>query len=140
MEHSNSLKNIFENVCKEITDFRGHIFWNDYKYIQHYLLSKSLPEDHAIAYAPFSQNYVLVPSVEFQSMHTMHLICHASASTADNPQLTREAVVIVSDDMELSTSAVYNFTLKLLSCMRDNPEKVSLPRVLHRITDNCGFE
>lgn len=100
-------------------------------------------------YTHFSQNYALKANNEIQTahyvkhqvtLHTMYLIRHAKSSTQQNPQLTREAVAIISDDLKHSVSAVYTFTMKLLSYMRDNPEKVALPKVLHRITDNCAFE
>jgi len=74
------------------------------------------------------------------TLHTMYLVRHAKGSTKDNPKLTRESLAIISDDLKHSASAVYVFSMKLLAYVRDNTEHVGLPTVVHRITDNCGFE
>jgi len=74
------------------------------------------------------------------TLHPFFLIRHNENSTIEYPQLTKEAIVIISDDLKHDTQSIYNFTQKLLSFMKQNPEKVGLPTVLHRITDNCGFE
>lgn len=149
VEHNSSLRDLFKDVTSGMKEFKGHIFRNDYQYFQHQNIAKHLPQSHAIVYADFSQNYALCPNDEIQAVHyvkkqvtihTMHLIRHSKNSSDENPQLTKEAVVMISDDLKHSSASVYNFTLKLLGYMRDNPEKVGLPTVLHRITDNSGFE
>ena len=68
---------------------------------QHQELQKSLPEDHAIVYADFSQNYALLTNDEIQAahyskpqvtIHTMYLVRHSRHSTAETPVLTKEAI------------------------------------------------
>ena len=97
----------------------------------------------------FPENYTLKPNDEIQAvhfsqtqvtLHPMYLICHSEDSTMENPKLTKEAIIMISDDLNHGADAVYNFTMKLFHHMQSHPEKVGLPKVLHRITDNCSSE
>ena len=112
-------------------------------------MAENLPEDQAIFHANFSQNHALIKNDEIQAshyvknqiiLHTMYLIRNAVTSTPRKPQLTRKSIAITSDDLKHNTTAVYNFTLKLIGYMKNNPQKVELPRILHRITDMQGVK
>ena len=90
--HTDCLKNIFGGICSEQNTFIEHIFRNDYQYRQHQNMAKSLPENHAIVYADFSQNYALEANDEIQTthyvkrqvtLHTMYLIRHSKNSTPE---------------------------------------------------------
>jgi len=149
VDQTRSLSDVVSKIYSALPDLKSHLFRNDYQYYQHQQLQQNLPQDHAIVYADFSQNYALLVNDEIQAahytkaqvtIHTMYLIRHAQDSTQEKPILTREGIVIVSDDLKHNTAAVFNFMFKLFSYMANNPEKVGLPKVLHRITDNCGFE
>ena len=149
VEHKETMQSIFKQMCEDMNDMKGHIFRNDYQYFQHNQILDNLPLDHAVVYGDFSQNYAMTPNDEIEAahygcpqatLHTWYLIRHARTSTLEAPQLTKEAVVMISDDLKHDTTAVYNFTLKLLWYMDSHPEKINRPTVLHRITDNCGFE
>lgn len=149
VDHTKSLETVFTEINEGMKDLKGHLFRNDYQYSAHQSLIKSLPLDQAVVFGDFSQNYALAPNDEIESahyntpqvtIHTWYLLRHTSTSTLQSPQLTKESIVMISDDLKHDTSAVFNFTKKLLAYMRNNPQRVGLPRILHRITDNCGFE
>ena len=104
------------------------MFRNEYQYHQHQKMAANLPQDQAILYADFSQNYALASNDEIinvhyvtkqVTVHTMYLIRHAANSTPKNPTLTREAIIMISDELKHSVSIVYSFTLKLLAYMRE---------------------
>ena len=130
-------------------DFKEHLFRSDYQYQMHSSMKSCLPMDQAIVYVDFAQNYCLAPNDEIQSahyvqkqvtIHTMFLMRHTADSTQENPKLTRESIACISDILKHATTSVHAFTTKLLRYMKNNPQKVGLPTVLHRITDNCAFE
>ena len=149
VDHKETVAKIFDKVADKLPMMIRHVFRNDFQHQQHHLLQQSLPENHVILYGDFSQNYALITNDEIESahygtpqatLHTWYLIRHASASTPQQPQLTKEAVAMISDNLKHDTHAVFNFTKKIIHYMQNNPEKVGLPAMIHRITDNCGFE
>lgn len=149
VDHKEDFPTVYNRVCEEMKDIKGHLFRNDFQYYQHQQLIQNLPLDHAVAYGDFSQNYLLAPNDEIEAAHyatpqvTIHpwyLLRHAVDSTLELPKIKKEAIVIVSNYLKHDVNSVYNFTLKLLAHMEKYPEKVALPAVVHRITDNCGFE
>ena len=90
VEHCTALKDIISELNKDIVEFKQHMFCNEYQYHQHQKMATNLPQDQAILYADFSQNYALASNDEIinvhyvtkqVTVHTVYLIRHAANST-----------------------------------------------------------
>ena len=123
IDHWDTLANIIRELDDGILEMKRHMFTNDFQYFQHQHLIKNLPLDQAVAYGDFAQNYLLAPNDEIESahyctpqvtLHTWYLVRHSESSTLESPQLTKESIVMVSDDLKHDTNAVYNFTKSCL--------------------------
>ena len=148
VQKKESIQEIAAKVAESLEAFSGHLFRANYQHRVMSDLTKDLPIDHAVTVMDFSENIALEPQDAIESAHwtvkqvtlfPMYVVRHAKESTVDNPVLRKESLVVISDELIHCSEAVYVFTEKLLTHIRNDPGPCPV-KVLHRFSDNCAAQ
>ena len=139
---------LIQEITTTMTTHIGHIFRAYYQYQMQTKMAKELPLDHCMVTMDFAENYSVQMQDEIESAHwtqkqitirPMFIVRHAPESTPDKPVTMKESLIILTDNLNHNTHAVYVFTNQLLKHIRNNPGPCDM-KVLRRWTDNCAVQ
>ena len=141
------IKELVQELANDMKSHTSHIFRSNYQHSVESDRMENLPLTHCVAVMEFSENYALQSQDEIESAHwaqrqiTLHpifIVRHAEHSTEEKPVIIKESLVIISNHLAHNASAVYLFTNKLLTYLRNNTgQRID---VLHRWSDNCAVQ
>lgn len=147
VEKKERTEEVVKNIEEAIESYTGHIFRAKFQNRTQASLIATLPIDHCLVVMDYSENMTLQPQDEIESAHftqkqitlfPIYIVRHSSESTNENPVLSKESLVILSDHQVHNASAVYIFTNQLLIYLRNSPGPSV--KVIHRFSDNCATQ
>ena len=143
------LPELLQSMETSMEEHTSHMFRADYQHTQESkLMSESLPLHHCAVVMDFSQNISLEAQDEIESAHwtqthvTLHpvfIVRHDQNSTEQEPILLKESLIMLSDCLKHDARAVYTYTSKVLTHLKNNPGPCQI-EVLHRFSDNCAVQ
>ena len=148
VEKRGNIRELVDEVANCLETFSGHLFRADYQHKVYSELTSNLPVDQAVVVMDFAENIALEQQDQIESAHwtvqqvTLHpifLVRHAAESTEENPVITKESLIILSNDLTHSSDTVYVYTEQLLLHIKNNPGPCPI-KVLHRFSDNCAAQ
>ncbi|CAG2233033.1 unnamed protein product [Mytilus edulis] len=147
VEKKERTEEVVKNIEEAMESYTGHIFRAKFQNRTQASLIATLPIDHCLVVMDYSENMTLQPQDEIESAHftqkqitlfPIYIVRYSSESTNENPVLSKESLVILSDHLVHNASAVYIFTNQLLIYLRNSPGPSV--KVIHRFSDNCATQ
>ncbi len=147
--HHDTIDELIEKLKIDMEAFAKHVFT---QYHQNQVMKDiidNLPLDQAFALMDFAMKFEILYQDEIEPAHfspkgvtifPVFLVRHAVGSTTEKRKLSKECLIMISDQKEQNCRAVLAFTRQTLMHMKYNPTNVDHVKKLHRMSDNCACQ
>ena len=148
VQRKTNVEDLVTDIAHDMETFTGHLFRTNYQHMMQRGIMSNIPMDQCAVVMDFSENMSMQAQDEIESahwttkqvtLHPIHIERHAENSTAENPVIMKESLIILSDCLAHNSGAVYAFTKQLLLHISNNPGPCAI-KTIHRFTDNCATQ
>ncbi|XP_070550272.1 uncharacterized protein [Ptychodera flava] len=116
-----SAEQLIDELTEELKPFAQHLFVAHWQYEQFTAVSRNPPADTVVLCMDFAENFACQLQNEIQSAHWSHnqVTLHpVIAYYNENGNVIREAIDIISDDLNHDSHAVHEFLIKVNDHLR----------------------